>query len=183
MTSRLLGIRLIGIMLLRMWLLLLAFYTISPTMVMTTSHLISFGSVRILVPKVCQNFGLRDGFINRPDLSAFQLRPGPTLQPIHEVEQHIFIREVGNLKRKGGELLHICAYVARLLQFPKLALRLIDDVVMKECLFELLLELLPSVDGAMPFPISDSLRLHHSMTISERYNEVVFILFHRYLLD
>ena len=115
MTSILLAIKLLGIMLLRMCPLLLAFSKISPTMVMTTAHLLSSISVRILMPKVCQSFSLRDGFINSPKLSAFQLHPSPILHPIHEVEQHIFIREVGNLKRKGGELPHIRVYAALLL--------------------------------------------------------------------
>ncbi|KAH0721379.1 hypothetical protein KY284_006409 [Solanum tuberosum] len=57
------------------------------------------------MPEVCQSFGLRDGFVYGPDLPTFQLRPGPILQPIHEVEQHIIIREVRNLKREGSKLL------------------------------------------------------------------------------
>ena len=135
-----------------MWPLLLAFATISPTVVMTTSYLLSFGYVGLLVPEVCQNFSLRHGFINSPDLSTIQPRPGPTLQPIHEVEKHIFTYEVGNLKLEDGELLNICVNATRLLQLPKLALRLIDDVVREECLLELFLALLPSADDSTSLP-------------------------------
>ena len=71
MTSRLLAIGLRGIMLLRMWPLLLNFTTISSTMVMTTSHLLSSASVGLLVPEVYQSFGLRDDFINSTDMLAF----------------------------------------------------------------------------------------------------------------
>ena len=102
-------------MIVRIWSLFLALSTISPTMVMTISHPISFVSVGLLVTEVYQHFGLRYGFISCLELSMFQLHPGPTLQPIHEVEQYIIIREVENLKCKGGELLHIYAYVSRLL--------------------------------------------------------------------
>ena len=102
MTSRILAIKLIGFMIVRIWSLFLALSTISPTMVMTISHFVSSGFVRFFVPEVCQRFGLRDGFTDSPDLSAFQLRPSPTLQPIHEMEQHIFICEVGNLKCEWG---------------------------------------------------------------------------------
>ena len=59
------------------------------------------------------------------------------LQSIHEVEQHIFIDEVGNLKRDDGELLHICVNASHMLKLPKL---------------ELLMELLPSVDGTTSIP-------------------------------
>ena len=98
-----------------LWLLLLAFATIFPTFIMTTFLVVLLGTVTLLLPEVCQGFGLRDGFINSPDLSPLQLRSGPTLQPIQEVEQHIFILEVGNLKRKGCELPHIRAYAPLLL--------------------------------------------------------------------
>ena len=90
-----------------LWLLLLVFATIFPTIFMTTFLVVLLGTVTLLLPEVCQGFGLRDGFINSPDLSPLQLCSGPTLQPIQEVEQHIFIREVGNLNRKGCELPHI----------------------------------------------------------------------------
>ena len=98
-----------------LWLLLLAFATIFPTIIMTTFLVVLLGTVRLLLPEVCQGFGLRDGLINSPDLSPLQLRSGPTLQPIQKVEQHIFIREVGNLKCKGCELPHICVYAPILL--------------------------------------------------------------------
>ena len=75
-------------------LLLLAFATIFPTIIMTTFLVVLLSIVTLLLPEVCQGFGLRDGFINSPDLSPLQLRSGPTLQPIQKVEQHIFIREV-----------------------------------------------------------------------------------------
>ena len=156
--------------------LLLAFATISRTMVMTTSHLLSSGSVRIFVPKVCQSFSLRDGFINSSDLSAFLLRPGPILQPIYEVEQYIFIRDVRNMKREGGELFHLRPNTSLLVQFPKLTLDLVDDVIREEGFLEIFTESLLSVDVHVPFPISDSLRLHHNMAISERYKKVVLIL-------
>ncbi|KAH0712489.1 hypothetical protein KY289_008448 [Solanum tuberosum] len=68
------------------------------------------------------------------------------------MEQHIIICEVRNLKREGSELLHICAYSARLLQLPKLALRLIDDVVREEGLLELFPQFLLGVDGAHLLP-------------------------------
>ena len=64
-------------------------------------------SSHLVMPEVCQWFAMFDGFINRPDLSAFQLHPCPTLPAIYEEEQHIFIREFGNLILKGGEVLHI----------------------------------------------------------------------------
>lgn len=80
---RLLAIGLIGVMIIRMWLLILAFATISPTMFMNTFHLISSGFVRLSILEVCQSISLYYGFINRPDLSGFQLHPDPTLQPIH----------------------------------------------------------------------------------------------------
>lgn len=57
-----------------------------------------------------------------------------------------------NLKREGSILLHLCAYVARLLQLPKLVVRLVDDVVREKCLLELHIELLLSVDGAKSLP-------------------------------
>ena len=98
-----------------LWLLLLAFAIIFPTIIMTTFLVVLLGFVRLLLPEVCQGFDLRDGFINSPDLSPLQLRSCPTLQPIHEVEQHIFIHEVGNLKRKGCELPHIRMYALLLL--------------------------------------------------------------------
>ena len=98
-----------------LWPLLLAFATIFPTIIMTTFLVVLLGTVELLLPEVCQGFGLHDGFINSPDLSPLQLHSCPTLQPIQEVEQHIFIREVGNLKRKGCELPHIRAYAPLLL--------------------------------------------------------------------
>ena len=98
-----------------LWPLLLTFATIFPTIIMTTFLVVLLGTVTLLLPEVCQGFGLRDGFINSPDLSPLQLRSGPTLQPIQKVEQHIFIREVGNLKHKGCELPHIRAYAPLLL--------------------------------------------------------------------
>ena len=148
MTSIHLAIGLIGIMLLRMWPLLFDFATVSPTMIMTTSLLLSSSLVGFLVVESCQNFGLHDGFINNTDLSALQLYPGPILQSIHEVEQHIFIYEVGNLKRNDGEVLHICVYASLMLKFRKLVLRLIDDIVREEGFLEFLTESLISVDGA-----------------------------------
>ena len=42
------------------------------------------------------------------------------------------------------------AYAARLLQVPKFALCLIDDIVGEERLVELFTKLLPSVHGARP---------------------------------
>ena len=98
-----------------LWPLLLAFATIFPTIIMTTFLVILPGTVRLLLPEVCQGFGLRDGFINSPDLSLLQLHFGQILQSIHEVEQHAVIREVGNLKCKGGELMHIREYAPLLL--------------------------------------------------------------------
>ena len=68
MTSKLLVIVLIGIMLLRMWQLLLGFAKISPMKVMTTFYLLSFVIVRLFMPKVCQSFDLHDGFIDSPNL-------------------------------------------------------------------------------------------------------------------
>ena len=56
------------------------------------------------------------------------------------------------MKRDDGELLHICVYGSRMLKFPKLALRLIDDIFREEGFFELLTESLPSVDGATSIP-------------------------------
>ena len=52
-----------------LWPLLLAFATIFPTIIMTTFLIVLLGTVRLLLPEVCQGFGLRDGFINSPDLS------------------------------------------------------------------------------------------------------------------
>ena len=104
------------------------------------------------MPEVYQTFSLRDGFINSPDLLAFQLRPGPILQPIQEVEQHIFICEVVNLKRGSGELLRICVYASRLLEIHKLVLYLIENIVREDHLLELFMELLPCVDGTTPLP-------------------------------
>ena len=51
-----------------LWLLLLAFATIFPTIIMTTFLVVLLGTVTLLLPEVCQGFGLRDGFINSPDL-------------------------------------------------------------------------------------------------------------------
>ena len=152
MTSRYLAIGLISIMLLRIWPLLFDFATISPTMRMTASLLLSSSLVGLLVVEVYQNFGLYDGFINSTDPSALRLHPGPILQSIHQVEQYIFIYEVGNLKCDDGEILHICVYASRMLKIPKLALRLIDDIFREEGLFELLTKSLPSVDGVTSIP-------------------------------
>ena len=135
--SRHLAIGLICIMLLRMWPLPFVFATISPTMVMTTSLLLSSRLVGLLIVEVWQNIGLHDSLINSTYLSALQPHHGPILQSIHEVEQHIFIDEVGNLKRDDGELLHICVNASHMLKLPKL---------------ELLMELLPSVDGTTSIP-------------------------------
>ena len=129
MTSRHLTIGLIGIMLLSMWLLLFDFATISPTMVMNTSLLLSSCSVGLLVLEVYQNFGLHDGFTNSTNLSVLQLHPGQILHSIHKVEQHIFIYEVGNLKREDDELLHIGVCASPILKFPKHEIRLIYDIV------------------------------------------------------
>ena len=65
MTYKLLTIGLIGVMIIRMWSLLPAFVTISATIVRTTSHLLSFGFVGLLMLEICQGFGLHDIFINR----------------------------------------------------------------------------------------------------------------------
>ena len=157
-TSRDIAIGLRGIMILRMWPLLFEFATISPTMVMTTYLLLSFSMVGLLVDEFFQNIGLHDGFINSTDLSVLQLHPGPILPSIHEVEQHIFIYEVENMKRDDGELLHICVYASGMLKFPKHALRLIDDIVREESFLELLTEVLPSVDGAKSPPEHGHLR-------------------------
>ena len=64
-----------------MYTMLFNFATISPTMVMNTSHLLSIGSVGLFMHEIYQSFGLRDGFIDCPVLSVFQLFPGPILQP------------------------------------------------------------------------------------------------------
>ena len=53
----------------------------------------------------------------------------------------MFIREFENLKSERGELLQIYAYVARVLQFPKLLLHLIYEIFREELLRELLLQL------------------------------------------
>ena len=132
MMSRHLAIGLTSITLLMIRPLLFDFATVPPTMIMTTSLLLSSSLVGLLVVEVCQNFGLHDGFINSINLSALQLYPGQILQSIYELEQHIFIYEVGNLKRDDGELLHICVYASRMLKIPKFALRLIDDIVREE---------------------------------------------------
>lgn len=151
MSYKLLSIRLVGIMHLRMWPLILSFSIISPTMVMNTSHLLSSNSMGILMPKACQRFGLRDGFIYGPDLSAFQLCLVPIQHPIYEVEQHMFTCEVGNLKSAGGELLLICVYAADFLRLAKLEHSFIDDVFREERLLKFHLELLQNIDGATPF--------------------------------
>ena len=52
-----------------LWPLLLAFATIFPTIIMTTFLVVLLGTVRLLLPEVCQGFSLRDGFTNSPDLS------------------------------------------------------------------------------------------------------------------
>ena len=93
------------------------------------------------------------------------------------MEQHIFIREVGNLKHDGGELLHIFSYVVCLLQLPKLALCLIDDFVGKNSFLnssrncsQVLMMQSPSISQTLKF-------LDHIMAISERYYVTDFILF------
>lgn len=66
LTSKLLVIRFIGVMILRMWLLILAFATISSTLVMTTSRLPFSVPIMLVMPKIRQSFYLCDGFINSP---------------------------------------------------------------------------------------------------------------------
>ena len=88
----------VGVVLLRVRLLFLASATVSPTFGITAPYIFALCLVMPIMLKVCQRLGLVDGFIYGLDLSPLQLRLGPILQPVHEVEHHIFIREVGNLK-------------------------------------------------------------------------------------
>ena len=48
--------------------------------------------------KVYQGLNLRDGFGYGLDFSLLQLRLAPILQFVHEVEQHVLVWEVWNLK-------------------------------------------------------------------------------------
>lgn len=148
MMSRLLAFKLIGITILGIWPLLLKFATIFPLMVITISHLLSFGFVGLLMPEVYQSFGMHDGFINGSKLSVFQLYLGQILLPINEVEQHITICEVRNLKCDGGKILYVHPNIACLLQFPKLVFDLIYGIVKKQGFLKFLAKLLPRVDGA-----------------------------------
>lgn len=83
----------------------------------------------LVMPKVHGGFCLCDCFINSFNLSAFQLCLDPNLQSIHEMELHIFICEVENLKCEGSELLYVHPYAIDLFQLPELALHLIDDIL------------------------------------------------------
>ena len=85
---------LVGVVLLRVCLLFLASATVSPTFGMTAPYIFALCLVMSIMLKVCQRLGLGDNFIYGLDLSPLQLRLDPIVQPVHEVEQHIFIREV-----------------------------------------------------------------------------------------
>ena len=105
--SKFFVIILIAIILFRRWPLLLDFATISRTMIISTSRLLSSDFIKLLIYKVYQSFDLCDGFIDSIDFFAFQLRPSPNFQPIHEVEQHIFCHEVRNMKCEDSELFQV----------------------------------------------------------------------------
>ena len=132
--TRLLAAGPVGVTPLGLWPLLLAFATVFPTIIMTAYLIVLIGTKRLLLP----------------DLPQFQIRSGPILQPIHEVEQCVVVPEVGNLKCKGGKLPHIRAYAALLSQLPHLPLCLIHNVAREERLLELHTKLLPCVQRACP---------------------------------
>lgn len=115
---------------------------------MNLSHFPFYDSIGLVIPKVCQNYSLRNGFINGLDLSVPQFRPTPFFRPLIII--YIYF-EVGNLKREGGELLHVRPYGVCPHQLPKLALGLIDGIVRKESILKINSELLPSVDGEKAF--------------------------------
>lgn len=74
------------------WVWQLALAAISPTFGMATLRL---PSLAFIVLEVRQGFHLGDGLIEGGNLLSLQLYSGPGLQPVHEVEHHIFLVRLG----------------------------------------------------------------------------------------
>ena len=86
---------------------LLALTLIYPTFTMTSLCVFCLLLVMHIIFEVNQLFGYFDGCINGLDFSPLQLCLGPISQFVHEVEHHVFVCAVGNLKGSGVELLHV----------------------------------------------------------------------------
>lgn len=147
-----------------------------PIFSMATLYLFPFAFAMLVKPKGCQGFGLRDGFINSFNLPVFQLRFDLILQSIHETEQYVFIRKVGNTKHEDSKLLHICPYVTCC--FRSLNLCFISQMTLLEkkafmmnssrnCSHVLMMHI--------PFPISGSFCFHHGITISMKCSTAVLM--------
>lgn len=150
-----LAVRLMGVVLLVVCVLLLASVTISPTLRMTSPCILYIFLAVCIILNVDQRFTLSNGIIYGLDLLQIQLHPGQILQPLNDVEQHVLICEVGNLKYKSSEILHICLNVSRLLQFPKHTPNLLHDVIREEGFLESHRELFLHVDGTRPLHVID----------------------------
>lgn len=89
------------------------------------------------VALTASSLGLHYSLVYIYDSTALQLLLGPILPPVHEVNQQVITGEIGDLKHEGGDLLDVIAYAPCLLQVPKLASCLVQDIIWQELALEL----------------------------------------------